>query len=165
MIRADVVRALFDYDESTGVFTAKVRRAVRVKAGQVVGSRNRSGYLTTSIAGKNRYLHRLAWLIVYGVLPDGEIDHINGNKADNRLKNLRVVSPSENNKNAKMPSDNKSGVIGVHWDAAREKWAVEIRSSNNKYRLGRYSDFDQAVAVRKSAEMRLGFHENHGRAK
>ncbi|MDA6380520.1 HNH endonuclease signature motif containing protein [Escherichia coli] len=68
------------------------------------------------INGKAYPAHRLAWLIVYGTMPDGFIDHINRVRTDNRISNLRLVTHSENMQNRKIQKNNKSGYRGVSWD-------------------------------------------------
>lgn len=123
---------------------------------------NAKGYLYGCIHKQKMKAHRVIWKMVTGEEPD-QIDHINGSNDDNRWCNLRDVTAQENQKNLKKPKNNTSGVIGVTWDAARELWAAEIWSGNKKQHLGRFASFEKAVAVRKTAERKLGFHPNHGR--
>lgn len=123
---------------------------------------NEKGYLYGSILKQKMKAHRVIWKMVTGEEPD-QIDHINGRNADNRWINLRDVSAQENQKNLKRPKNNTSGVMGVTWDVARELWSAEIWSENKKHHLGRFANFDAAVAARKTAERQLGFHPNHGR--
>ena len=109
-------------------------------------------------------LHRVVWEEANGPIPDGmEVDHINGDTKDNRLENLRIVTHSDNLKNTKIRTDNKTGVVGVRWDKWRSKWAVQITSQGKMKPLGRYTDFFEAVCARMSANNRYGFHPNHGR--
>lgn len=115
------------------------------------------------IFGKNYASHRVIWLYHYGEWPTGEIDHINGNGFDNRLSNLRDVSHSENCKNMPIPSNNLSGVRGVHWDKGHSKWRAFIKTNGRSKYLGLFADKQQAINIRKAAERALGFHQNHGR--
>ena len=109
-------------------------------------------------------LHRVIWEETNGPIPSGyEVDHINGDTRDNALSNLRLVTHSDNLKNAKRRLDNKSGVTGVRWDKDRSRWAVQITSRGHKQALGRFDDWFDAVCARMSANNRYGFHENHGR--
>ena len=91
------------------------------------------------------------------------IDHINGDPFDNRIDNLRLVTQRENSMNRRLSCNNKSGVIGVHYYSSRKQWQAQITSEGKKINLGRFDNFDDAVKVRKDAEIKYGFHENHGR--
>ena len=116
------------------------------------------------VGSKRTMFHRVVWEEANGPIPDGmEVDHINGDTKDNRLENLRIVTHSDNLKNSKIRTDNKSGVVGVRWDKWRSKWAVQITSQGKMKPLGRYTDFFEAVCVRMSANNIYGYHPNHGR--
>jgi hypothetical protein len=91
------------------------------------------------------------------------IDHINGDSMDNRIDNLRLVTHKENSLNKKLSSNNKSGVVGVSKNSRNKKWKADITYNNQKYYLGEFNNFDDAVKVRKAAEIKYGFHKNHGR--
>lgn len=108
--------------------------------------------------------HRLAWFITYGVLPSGEIDHINQDKLDNRIRNLRDVPKSVNQRNSRMNSNNTSGASGVTWHKQRRKWCAQASANGRHHHIGLF--VDQADAVKAAREFRLanGFTENHGRA-
>jgi hypothetical protein len=121
------------------------------------------GYRKGSFDGKQTYAHRVVWAITHGEWPEGHIDHINGNRADNRLANLRVVSNAENGKNQKFRKNNTSGVVGVSWDKRRGLWFAHICSGRKLVNLGRFKTMAEAVQARERAELELGFHPNHGR--
>ena len=121
------------------------------------------GYFAGSIMMKMLYAHRAIWAIHYGAWPDGEVDHIDGDKLNNRLSNLRVVTSSENSMNTKIYSNNKTGHHGVWWDKTRGNYQVHIRRNGKRIVLGRFALLDEAVSARKDAEIKLGFHPNHGR--
>lgn len=111
---------LLDYSPDTGLFTWKVARAGRIKAGDVAGNLNNTGYIQITVDGTAYYAHRLAWLYIHGKFPENHIDHINGVRDDNRISNLRDVTPQENTStllSRKNTSDNmplgKTGVKGV----------------------------------------------------
>ncbi|WP_310533126.1 HNH endonuclease signature motif containing protein [Novosphingobium sp.] len=106
--------------------------------------------------------HRVAWAIYYGEWPN-EIDHINGNPLDNRIANLRSVSHRENSRNRRMPTNNKSGHMGVRWDAKFSKWLARIKVDKGYKHIGLFADINDAIAARKAAEIELGYHDNHGR--
>jgi hypothetical protein len=161
MLTQERLKELLDYDEKTGVFTWKAdgRRHV---AGSIAGHEKPNGYLHLWIESKKYHAHRLAWLYVHGNMPKHQIDHINHNRADNRIVNLRDVSPLENQRNASLRNDNSSGVCGVCFDKTRNKWISRIKLEGKRKNLGRFHDFFAAVCARKSAEVKYGFHENHG---
>ena len=99
----------------------------------------------------NLSLHRL----IIGYDGNMDVDHINRNKLDNRESNLRIVSHADNSKNIKLPTDNKTGIIGVSWDNSRNKWKVEIKADGKRYNIGRFSDFKEAVVARLKHEKEL----------
>jgi hypothetical protein len=110
-----------------------------------------------------RYLaHRVAWALHHGHWPDNTLDHVNHDPADNRIENLRQVSQSDNMKNMKRHRNNTSGTTGVFWHSRRRKWLVNIRAHGRTLHLGYFADKQDAVAARKAAEARYGFHPNHG---
>ena len=155
-----ILKTQLDYDPITGIFVWIAVRA-GVTTGSVAGSRNTHGYRTIYIMGKCYMSHRLAWLYIYGAWPDDQMDHINGVKDDNRISNLRTVNQFDNAKNQKNREDNTSGCTGVH--KHRNKWQARIMADRESVYLGSFDDFNDAVHARKAAELRYGFHENHGR--
>ena len=132
-------------------------------AGKEAGTVKSTGYISIHIDGRHYPAHRLAWLFVYGHWPEKDIDHINGIRTDNRLKNLRDVTRRENAKNRAMRSDNTSGITGVSFDKNAGKWKAEIWHCGKRKNLGRFANYDDAVSTRKGAEADFGYHENHGR--
>ncbi len=122
-----------------------------------------NGYLAGTINAVAYQAHRVVWLLATGEWPKDQIDHINGCRTDNRLTNLRSVTQAENARNKKTPATNRSGVPGVCWDKASGKWLATIKLSGKQKHLGRFEQFDDAVASRKSAEAEYGYHQNHGR--
>lgn len=121
------------------------------------------GYKIGRVDGEHIYAHRAIWALCHGEWPSGEIDHINGNPADNRLENLRVVSTVINARNKRMPDNNTSGRVGVYWNREISKWVASITLNKKTKALGCFADFDEACAVREAEERKHGFHENHGR--
>lgn len=132
-----------------------------VKEGDEVGYTDSKGYLKLMSNGKVYSLHRLIWLKCHGTWPDDVIDHINGNKADNRIENLRDVKPELNNRNTKIYKTNKSGIMGVY--RYRSGWRVTFRVNNKQKCFGVHKDFFEACCIRKSLEVKHEYHENHGR--
>ncbi len=127
-------------------------------------NKNGKQYYTTRINNKNYQLHRILWVYHYGFIPkDKQIDHIDHNGLNNRLSNLRIVTHQENGKNVKMHKDNTSGVMGVYWHKQVNKWMAYIRINGKLIYLGLFVDKGEAIAARKEAEVKYGFHSNHGR--
>jgi len=122
------------------------------------------GYPSGRILGRQMEAHRIIFALHHGRWPSGEVDHINGDRADNRPVNLRDVSHQENTRNARKPYNNTSGVVGVRWDKKTRKWHAFIGVSKRTINLGYYSDKNDAISVRASAERQYGFHVNHGRS-
>lgn len=123
----------------------------------------RDGYRIGIINQKRLSAHRVAWAIYHGEWPSDEIDHINGNRSDNRIENLRAVSRAENTRNRKLRSDNKSGVHGVYFIASIGKWAARINVNKKERHLGTFETKVEAIKARKEAEESAGYHTNHGR--
>ena len=122
-----------------------------------------NGYKVGPIMCRVVPAHRAAWAIFHGEWPGGQIDHINGDRSDNRLENLRDIPGRENQKNMKRPSRNTSGTVGVDWFPARNKWRARIRHDGVNIHLGLFSSKEDAIATRKAAASEYGYHPNHGR--
>ncbi len=149
--------ALFVYDPDTGLLTNRVsRRYGQIEAGTEAGSLDvQRGYRTVHAVGKLRKTHRVVWLMAHGAWPDGQIDHINGIKDDNRLCNLRDVVQSLNQRNVTSRADNTSKVAGVNW--FRANWVARITTDERRMFLGAFDDWFEAVCARKSAEVEHGY--------
>jgi hypothetical protein len=145
------VMELLHYDCETGVFTNRTTRGMAIKDA-VAGTISKNGYQHIVVDGCRVLAHRLAWLYVTGAWPEKNIDHINRNRADNRFKNLREANQSENMQNAAVPSHSKSGVIGVCWDASKQRWMAHIKIQKKHIFLGRFREKDEAINARLSAE-------------
>ena len=154
VLTQEEVRKQLDYNPETGELRWKERKKGR-RVGEVVGSTNGAGYSRTCINKKLYYTHRLVWLWVYGYFPENDIDHIDRDKLNNRLSNLREVSRTCNLRNSGMGSNNKSGVTGVCWYAGYGKWESYITAANKKKRFGYHEDLTEAVAHRLAAEQCL----------
>lgn len=171
-----LLRQLLDYDPETGMFSwAKPNKSwfaseahwnafCSAQAGQTpLAVPHSQGYLCGGVGARQLLTHRVAWAWFYGEWPCEEIDHENHNRTDNRIKNLRAANRVANSRNASLRSDNTSGVTGVSWARDRKKWVAMIHLPGGKaVHLGRHDRFDDAVAARKAAEERYGFHPNHG---
>lgn len=156
MITQDELKKVLSYNSVTGVFTWIVpRRCGSISAGDKAGNLNNQGYIQIQI-DKKRYLgHRLAWLYIYGFFPENSLDHINRVRDDNRIENLREVSNSCNIRNSKPHANNTSGVRGVCWDKATQRWQADIKVNGRKIGLGRNECFVETVAHRLAGEQAL----------
>lgn len=125
----------------------------------VSGGRYKQG----AIDGVNHHAHRIDWAMYYGEWPTGVVDHINGDGTDNRIENLRMATVSDNAKNAKLSSANSSGVTGVVRLKNTDKWKAQIGHNGKCVFLGHFDTMEEAIAARKQAETKYGFHANHGR--
>lgn len=121
---------------------------------------NGKKYLRTTIGNKQFLAHRIGWFLHHLKWPENQIDHINGCGTDNRLCNLREVTGSENQKNRRLSSNNKTGISGVF--IVKNRYVAQIKNNSEKIYLGSFTTFFDACCARKSAERRFGFHENHG---
>lgn len=159
LLTATQARELFKVRD--GRLVNLVRRGSRAMPGMFAGSPNSDGYLRVKINNVAFRVHRVIWLITYGEWPDGQIDHINGVRDDNRIENLRAVSVVGNQQNQHMRVDNTSGTTGVRLESGA--WTAKIRVRGKRLHLGRFKSLEEAAAARKSAELLYGFHPNHGR--
>lgn len=157
------LKELFYYDPDIGIFTHKVIRRGRGKKGNVAGNRNALRYVTLGIDNKVYYAHHLVFLYMEGKFPQKDIDHINQIIVDNRLCNLRQVTRSENSRNRKIASNNKTGCMGVYFYKERKRWTAEIHLENNRIYLGSFNKKQDAIDARKLAEIKYGYHPNHGK--
>lgn len=149
------LKEVLSYDCESGEFTWKKNIGSRAKQGAKAGRIWRGQYRRISIDGTEHQAHRLAWLYAYGEWPVGEVDHINRQKADNRLINLRCVGRSGNQQNKGTPANNTSGVKGVHWHKRDQVWVAAITVNNNKKRLGNFKSLSAAEDAYNAAKRQL----------
>lgn len=155
-ISVDEMSRVLNYDPDTGQLSWKV--CVRnVRPGDIAGTTNSRGYRVVTYMGKKLLAHRLAWAISYGYWPVKDIDHIDRDKLNNRLTNLRLASDSENQFNSSLRVDNKSGHKGVRWVARDEVWRAYIHDGTGRQvSLGSFKSMKEAVEARNKAERALG---------
>lgn len=122
---------------------------------------DKRGYLCGCILRKPMKAHRAIWAMKMGHWPD-EVDHINGDPADNRIENLRSVSHSVNGRNLKLKANNRSGFCGVH-QAPSGRWKALITVNRKSITLGTFDTIEEAAEARSIAERKYQFHPNHGR--
>jgi len=158
MVDIDRLRELLGYNPKTGAFTWKQRRGSAAK-GSVAGHQDESGYIQIRIDGRLCLGHRLAWAMQHGEWPQRYIDHINGNKHDNRMSNLRLCSQSQNGANSGPLKNSRSGVRGVYWHKQEGKWHVQLCKNYKKKSYGLYDSLEVAekVALRAASELHGDF--------
>lgn len=133
-ITAEKLKEVISYDPETGIFTWKHRKA----RGGLAGHLDSNGYLTIRVDWILYGAHRLAWLYMTGSWPSGDIDHKDGDSANNRWANLRDATVSQNMANSKLSRGNTSGVKGVHWDKDNRKWRARIKVKYKSIHLGEF---------------------------
>lgn len=148
MLTAERCRELLDYDARSGRLTWRHDRhsgfgRVNVRAGDEAGHVNGRGYRIVRLDGQSYRAHRVIWLMLTGEMPIDEIDHINGDRADNRRINLRQATRAQNAKNVGMHSSNKSGFKGVCWDSAKGRWRADIAGDW----IGHFDSAEEASAA------------------
>lgn len=169
----EVLCKLLNYNPKTGLFIWKSRNRNWFKSDHEFGRWNtryaNKPALTTKIDGypmghiliKPYKAHRVAFCMTYGYWPQ-YVDHINGQRDDNRIVNLQEASKVQNGRNQKKSSINTSGVTGVHWWEAGRVWRAQIGVNGRKLYLGAFETKEEAIAARKSAEKLYNFSERHG---
>lgn len=147
---------LLHYNKKIGIFRWRKglpRKTERSKADK----KKVDGYCFVWIDGKQYPSHRLAWLYVYGYMPENEIDHINRVRSDNRISNLREVSRQCNVRNCSVKKNNKSGITGVCWAKDRGLWKSQTVVDRKTVNLGYYKSKLDAAKARWETEVRYGF--------
>lgn len=157
IMTAQRVREVLSYDPETGVFTWAVHRSPKARRGDVAGSIYSNGYRVIGLDNRVMLAHRLAWLYVNGVMPTMHIDHINGDKTDNRIANLRDVSRTANMQNrSRVHVDKVScNLLGATWDKTWGNWKAQLQSKGKTIYLGRYKTAEEAHLAYMEGKRRL----------
>lgn len=163
LITQEYLKSLYFYNPITGDFTYLKRVANCVKIGDIAGTLRKNGYITIRIKNIGYQAHRLAWLYMRGKWPENKIDHDDHNRSNNKFKNLKAATDTENSKNKSIMKNNKSGCCGVHWCKRERKWIATIRVNLKLIALLCSIDKFEAICARKSADNKYDFHENHGK--
>jgi hypothetical protein len=176
----EFLRELLEYNPETGrlfwrergahIYAEKNQAAEQVCkswntrfAGKAAFSTARDdGYLVGTLFAKKYRAHRIIYALHYGEWPMF-IDHINGDRSDNRIGNLRSVTLEQNSRNCKRSALNTSGVCGVSWCKMQNTWRAYIRVNGKRKHLGRFVKIEDAIAARKAANRKYNYHKNHGR--
>jgi len=142
-----LIKELISYDSVTGEFRRKTSGG-GVTGGALAGTIGNCGYRIISLK-KNRFVaHRLAWVLTYGRWPQDQIDHINGDRSDNRLINLREATQSQNNANSKLREDNPCQAKGVSFFKQTQKYRAYVTVDGKQHHLGYFPTLEEAIQAR-----------------
>lgn len=159
----ELLLRIFRYEDGKLYWIDKPTQMSRVKIGAEAGSFDNQKshiYRRVKIGGIRYKIADLVWFYHHGVMPEKILDHINHVSTDDRIENLREVTPRENARNRRISVHNTSGVIGVDWAGG---WQARIQDNDgNRVYLGTFLDIDDAIQARKDAESKYGYHKNHG---
>lgn len=154
------LKEFLDYNPDIGIFTW-IKARSRIRVGQEAGSTNSKGYKTIMFNQENWQLSRIAYYIYYGIDPlENEIDHEDGNPANNKVDNLRFATRKENAKNKKLSKNNTSGKTGVVWvgnpSKGRPYWKCDIGVDGKQIHLGCFKEDkkEDAIKAREEAEIK-----------
>lgn len=151
---------------SEGIVPSAVRAAMwntRYAGREALTTISSHGYLTGEIFNRHYRAHRVIWAMKTGAWPGELIDHVNGDRSDNRWENLRAATQNENNRNQRTPRTNTSGVKGVSWHKRDKRWIATIREGGSNRQVGSFTSLsDAADAIRAERSRRHGAFANHG---
>lgn len=151
----DKVSEEFRYDAETGKVYRLPARKGRPANREVGATRKGRHYVRVRIGDEYVQLHRLAWFLHHGSMPTALLDHINGDRSDNRMSNLRLVTSKENNWNRGSMSNNVTGVHGVAWCNTKKRFRASIHCDGKSTHLGYFRDVEEAARVRRAAELKF----------
>jgi hypothetical protein len=146
-ITAERLREILDYNPESGTFRWRVYRAPNARPGDTAGTDHREGYRTIRVGNRPYLAHRLAWVYTHGRWPTHQLDHINRDRQDNRIANLRECTNAENCQNVLAHRDGTSTVAGVSWQCNRKKWQAKICVNGRQHFLGYFVDKSAAKAA------------------
>ena len=158
MLTQQRLKELFHYEPTTGLFTRKVQASHRVHVGDIAKYVNREGYVEIVIDYRKYRAQRLAWLYMYGEFPQGKLDHIDRNKVNNKIDNLRPVTNKQNVENVGIRVDNTSGYKGVSWCKAVCKWMAKITHLGVQIYLGYFNTPEEASTAYQAMRDKLFTH-------
>lgn len=143
------LQSLFSYDPETGILWRKGEQGM-----QVAGGSASNGYLRTRAGGEQYAVHRIIWKMVHGVESD-DIDHINGERKDNRIANLRLATRSDNNRNIVISPMNTSGYSGVTYLKREKRWKAYLKVEKTQVCAGLFKEKREAVIAYNHLALRL----------
>ena len=163
--KQEELKTIFAYDKRKGVLVRKVNTSSIGRLGTCGHLDRTDGYRKIYVAGIRYKMHRLIYKFFNGDFDESlHVDHINGDRSDNRIKNLRIVMCEENTRNRKLSTKNTSGYMGVSYVKKCGKWKASVGYNGKDIHLGFFDKIEDAIKARKEADRKYGFHKNHGRA-
>ena len=154
------LNSILRYDD--GKLFWKIQPRSRTKINDQAGSFIKTtGYISIGINKKRYLLHRIIFIMHHGYCPE-QIDHNNHIRHDNHIENLRPANHQVNGRNQILRNTNTSTVCGVSWGKPRQKWIAQITVNKKNIYLGGHNNFNDAVEARQKANIKYGFHKNHG---
>lgn len=157
------LKELLHYEPATGVFRWISTRTGTARAGSVAGSNHSDGYKHIKLCGKMILAHRLAWFYMTGKWPSDQIDHIDGNRANNAWENIREATAKQNQENLCLYKTNTSGYRGVGFCRHYKKWYARVRHNGKRIHIGYFYSAEEAAAAAKAKRAELFTHDT-GRA-
>lgn len=151
----------FNFDTGEVTWKKYPKRFNKINKPIIAGSTHHSGYRTVVLQNKHYQLHRIIWGVYYGKMPDKCIDHIDLNKSNNAISNLREATNFQNGYNRNVYKNSTSGFKNVQWDAASSKWRVRVRVDGKRHHVGRFDNKDAAINAAK--EFMLQHHKEFSR--
>lgn len=140
MITQTELKTRLHYNPFTGVFSWVLPKGRTLKSGAIAGTTHHSGYRQIKIDGQLHQSHRLAWLYVHGYFPLQDLDHVNGDRSNNKLNNLRLASRAENTQNQrKARIDNTGGYLGVSFVKRTSRWRARIQIKSKPILIGYFA--------------------------
>lgn len=159
----DALFGTFDVDFDAGTLRWKNTINSRARRGSRAGTLNGAGYRQVALNGTLLLEHRVIWAMLHKKWPTKELDHIDSNRSNNSVSNLRLATRSQNACNGRPHKNNSSGVKGVHWSAARKTWNAQITLHGKGIHIGVFNTLaDATIAVRKARRQIHGEFTNHG---
>jgi hypothetical protein len=146
----NILNEKFEYVDGNLIWKKAIRKDLN---GRIAGTLHPKGYKTVFVCGKAYLLHRLIFLYHYGYLPL-QVDHIDTNKANNKIENLRESSESQNRCNSQMQQNNTSGYKNISWDKSRNKWHVAVALGGKTVFSKRFNDLDEAIVAAREARQK-----------
>ena len=152
LITYELLHDLFEYRD--GELYWKNHKAPRIRANRLAGTINSNGYRVVRFLDNVYRIHRLIYFMFHKKFPK-LVDHINGNKLDNRIENLREATRSENLLNQKRRKNNQSGIKNVSFHTKSQKWRIQFRVNKKNYSYGSFDSLEEAAKVAKQKRNEL----------
>jgi hypothetical protein len=151
------VTELFEYNKEDGILLRKISQP-KTKVGSIAGCVTPKGYRYVQFDGRKYAVHRLIWLLEFGCFPEQTIDHIDGNKLNNKIENLRDVPVKQNCENKGVQANNKLGVRGVCYKPRIKKYVAQIQNNGKNTHLGCFDNIDSASKAYELAAQQMFTH-------